>query len=516
MGADVTVPEGGKGAYPFEIRVGGETPTATISPGMRSLREAPVPGSATPIERIQYALRYNEPQKTIDAMEYIRGRYPGQEAIWERYATDIQQLEPMKTGRGQELKPQPETIDLRPVIDLRPHMESAGPSPSIQTKMEIDLTNAPLKFENPTRYVDRYATPAERNMVFEQYGFTPAEIDYAKMGKASLNDVLEWRQSERFATTTEREMIFQQYEFTPAEIEFAKLNKASLNDVLARRESMAQPMQPMEPMRAMEPMRGTYGTQEPARIFETTSREDYLLGYSRENYLQGYSREFEISGTVPDTIGKTIPSEDYARTFKTSDINPPDTIGKTDTINDYARKFGTIGIAAVATIPATTSAQDFARTFGTVTGPSQSSIESPFEATGGKQITTPDQTGGGGGGGHWVRGWETPTPPPPPPPFLPLGGSVGGQGGGGGKKRGSRKYLEYFPVGLDISTFGVQRGANPFTSGLGRLKYLPRDVGVVSTPGVARERSSRLLERKIVAMKAIPVKGKKGKNIFMQ
>jgi hypothetical protein len=343
-------------------------------------------------------------------------------------------------------------------------------------------------------------------MVFEQYGFTPAEIDYARMGKASLNDVLEWRQSERFATTTEREMIFQQYEFTPAEIEFAKLNKASLNDVLARRESMA------EPMRAMEPMRGTYGTHEPARVFETASREDYLLGYSRENYLQGYSREFEISGTIPDTIGRTTPSEDYARTFRMSDISVPDTVGKTDTMNDYARKFGTVGAVAAATVVGTASAQDFARTFGTVTGPSQSPIESPFEATGGKQITTPDQTGGGGGGGHWVRGWETPTPP-----FLPLGGSIGGQGPGlGGKKRGSRKYLEYFPVGLDISTFGVQRGANPFTSHIGRLKYLPRDVGVVSTPGVARERSSRLLERKMVAMKAIPAKGKKGKNIFMQ
>lgn len=107
------------------------------------------------------------------------------------------------------------------------------------------------------------------------------------------------------------------------------------------------------------------------------------------------------------------------------------------------------------------------------------------------------------------------TPPPPTPPFLPLWGSVGGQAGGGGKKRGSRKYLEYFPVGLDISTFGVQRGANPFTSGLGRLKYLPRDVGVVSTPGVARERSNRLVERKAIAMKAIPVKGKR-KNIFMK
>ncbi|MFA5348303.1 MAG: GNAT family N-acetyltransferase, partial [Methanoregula sp.] len=224
MGADVM----GKGAYSFEIRVGGETPTTTGG----TVKLSTVEGMTKILNTYGKSMRVTQGgvTKEVPIEEFARayelktGRKIDMHTEWDRYLTETQQIDPTNRGRpvegerGQELKPQPETIDLRQTIDLRPYAEPRSPL-NIPTKMEFDLTNTQV-IENPTRYVDRYATP------------------------------------------TEREMIFQQYEFTPAEIEFAKLNKASLNDVLARRESMVQPMHAMEPLRAMEPMRGTYGTQE--------------------------------------------------------------------------------------------------------------------------------------------------------------------------------------------------------------------------------------------------------------
>jgi len=41
------------------------------------------------------------------------------------------------------------------------------------------------------------------------------------------------------------------------------------------------------------------------------------------------------------------------------------------------------------------------------------------------------------------------------------------------RRKPLRKYLEYFPVGLDISAFGIARGSNPFTSPAGERKYYP-------------------------------------------
>ena len=74
----------------------------------------------------------------------------------------------------------------------------------------------------------------------------------------------------------------------------------------------------------------------------------------------------------------------------------------------------------------------------------------------------------------------TPTPEVPIPiepipdiPVFPIFQLPWGQGGSGGSLKRSRKYLEYFPVGLDISSFGVTRGSNPFTSPAGERRYYP-------------------------------------------
>ena len=62
----------------------------------------------------------------------------------------------------------------------------------------------------------------------------------------------------------------------------------------------------------------------------------------------------------------------------------------------------------------------------------------------------------------WEDQWSKFTQPPPPPmppglPFLPAGG-----GGGGGSRRG-RRFWEYFPIGLDISTRISMGGARGHT-----------------------------------------------------
>jgi hypothetical protein len=103
----------------------------------------------------------------------------------------------------------------------------------------------------------------------------------------------------------------------------------------------------------------------------------------------------------------------------------------------------------------------------------------------------------------------SPTPPSPskipPPSFISTPWPIGipGQGGSGGTGRRSRKRLEYFPIGLDISTFGTHPEANPFTNTAGQERYVPRDVGALSG-GRARGRA-----------RMIPMPKPK-KNIFMK
>jgi hypothetical protein len=75
-------------------------------------------------------------------------------------------------------------------------------------------------------------------------------------------------------------------------------------------------------------------------------------------------------------------------------------------------------------------------------------------------------------------------------------------------------------VGLDISTFGVRRGANPFTEGLGPMKYAPRSAGfgegsktIKRTPEV----TARGIKAMVRSGAIKPVRVSKGrKNIFMQ
>lgn len=83
----------------------------------------------------------------------------------------------------------------------------------------------------------------------------------------------------------------------------------------------------------------------------------------------------------------------------------------------------------------------------------------------------------------------TPTPEVPIPiepipdiPVFPIFQLPWGQGGSGGSLKRRRKYLEYFPVGLDISSFGITKGSNPFTSPVGERKYYP-----VESYGLPRE-----------------------------
>ena len=78
------------------------------------------------------------------------------------------------------------------------------------------------------------------------------------------------------------------------------------------------------------------------------------------------------------------------------------------------------------------------------------------------------------------RGWKI---PPPPMPLLWPGG-IPGQGGSGSERRRKRQFFEYFPVGLDISTFGLSQ-QNPFVAGVASGRFRMRESGFAPSPEYA-------------------------------
>lgn len=383
MGAEVTVPEGGKGAYPFEIRVSSEAPSL-VKP-----IKSPVPSDAGPLERIQYALRYNPPEKTIAAMEYIRARYPGQESIWERYATDIQQLEPLRAPEeapkktiGLRYAELPSPLEIPTATELKLQLLARQPE-AIPT---IDLTTAPVPRASIVDRMESYATPTERSMIFQQYGFTPAEIEYAKVNKASLNDILALR-AEYVQPQT------------------AVVTEAKYGEMLAYWE---RPYTPASHFAVEETALGM-STKDYARTFGVTSPA------TKPTEAQDYARAFAVE-TIPD----------YARKFDLS--TPQDYSRKVDLKQpqDYARTF------------AVTQPQDYARTADLYTPKDYARTYDEIVTKPPNEVPPWYPTDGGGG----------PGPEIPPPPFVIPGWAPSGGGGGGGSKSPWRKVQrEMFYIG---------------------------------------------------------------------
>ena len=202
----------------------------------------------------------------------------------------------------------------------------------------------------------------------------------------------------------------------------------------------------------------------PENVTEVVSARSEATRQITSPATESISRTTPVVIQYQPTIQANIGAQDYARVFEQT---PRFRQGFGE---DYARVYDQ------------TRAQDYARVF------EQIQRQIPAEDVALLPRTEP------------VRPYEQGGRIPPPPeiiiPMWP--GGIPGQGGSGTGLKGFRARMEYTPLGLDISQFGVRKGANPFESPAGRARFVKITKGgfgsgdtTVRYPSVPKPRKIR-------------------------
>jgi len=131
---------------------------------------------------------------------------------------------------------------------------------------------------------------------------------------------------------------------------------------------------------------------------------------------------------------------------------------------DYARRFDLVPDVVRGIRMDTARAEDYARVFDVARAQDYARVLDTRQVTGQEIIPRFEQ--------EVLPRQVPPGQEVPPPPIVPVLFPTGFGGGGGADIRGLklRRWMEYFPVGLDISQFGLSR-RNPFVVGVERGKY---------------------------------------------